>query len=451
MSEKAAVADDDTTPSPQAAEAGAAAAADDDAGDEEDYSSKSISQLKAIAAEKNVDLTGCLEKRDMIELIEVASASAPAAAAASAAPAVAAGPNAHAFNFDLGAAAAASDSDDDGDDDDDDDDQQQDMMQILPPCMVRRVERLRELNTQREAIVEQYQAERAALERKFAEQYEPLFEERADVVAGKFDEEIDAKADKAQTDEEDGEQYEEIVGIPQFWVCAMGHMEAVAELITERDVDCLEALTDVRCIDDEDGGGFSLEFHFRDNEYFSNKVLRKKYTIPNLMLDDEPILKNVEGCKIEWKDGMCLTHREIKKKQRAKSGKNAGQIRTIIKKEKADSFFHFFSPPKIPTMDEMDEDEADAIEQAFDLDYDVAQAFRSHIVPKAALWFSGEALDEGFDIPEGEWPGGEDEGGVVVAAAAAAAAADGATSVATASSPFPPPADGEENPECKQN
>ena len=101
-------------------------------------------------------------------------------------------------------------------------------------------------------------------------------------------------------------------------------------------------------------------------------------------------------------------------------------------------------------MDEMDEEEADAIEQAFDVDYDVAQAFRSHIIPKAALWFTGEALDEGFDIAEGEWPGEEDgeeedEGDDAEGGAAAAAAA------ASGNSPFPPPAEGEENPECKQN
>jgi nucleosome assembly protein 1-like 1 len=328
------------------------------------------------------------------------------------------------------------------------------MLNILPPCIVRRVEKLRELNSQRETIVEQYQKERAALEKKFADLYQPLFDERKETIAGKYDREIDAKAkeDGNENEEEDAQETLDIKGIPQFWVCAMGHMEAVAELITEADVDCLENLTDVQCIDDEDGMGFALEFHFKPNTYFSNTVLRKKYTIPNLLLDDEPILKNVEGDEIKWKEGMCLTHREIKKKQRAKSGKNAGKIRTIVKKEKQDSFFHFFKPPKIPTMDEMDEEEADAIEQAFDVDYDVAQAFRSHIIPKAALWFTGEALDEGFDIAEGEWPGEEEgndedgDGGAEGGDAAAAAAA-----APSGNSPFPPPAEGEENPECKQN
>ena len=42
----------------------------------------------------------------------------------------------------------------------------------------------------------------------------------------------------------------------------MGHMEVVAELITEKDIDCLENLTDITCRDFEDGTGFELRFNF---------------------------------------------------------------------------------------------------------------------------------------------------------------------------------------------
>ena len=60
------------------------------------------------------------------------------------------------------------------------------------------------------------------------------------------------------------------------------------------------------------------------------------------------------------------------------------------------------SPPKLPNMEEMEEEQADALGQAFDLDYDVAQAFCSHIVPKAVLLFTGEALDNDMDFePKG--------------------------------------------------
>ena len=83
----------------------------------------------------------------------------------------------------------------------------------------------------------------------------------------------------------------------------MGHMEAVAESITERDIDCLEHLTDVNCQAFEGGTGYELRFNFdiKINEYFTNELLTKRYEVPNLLLEDEPILKNVTGCGIHWK------------------------------------------------------------------------------------------------------------------------------------------------------
>lgn len=130
-------------------------------------------------------------------------------------------------------------------------------------------------------------------------------------------------------------------------------------------------------------------FHFSPNEYFENSVLTKKYEVPNLLLADEPILKDVEGCEIIWKEGKSLTYREVIKQQRG-TGKNAGQVRTVKKKEKVESFFNFFTPPTMPSLETMNETEAAMLEQTFDEDYDIAQAFRSHIIPKAVLWFTGE-------------------------------------------------------------
>ena len=51
-----------------------------------------------------------------------------------------------------------------------------------------------------------------------------------------------AKAAKDDNDEEG-----RMVRILQFWVCVMVHMEAVAKLITERDIDCLKHLNGVTC------------------------------------------------------------------------------------------------------------------------------------------------------------------------------------------------------------
>ncbi len=139
-------------------------------------------------------------------------------------------------------------------------------------------------------------------------------------------------------------------------------------------MDCLDHLTDITCTDFPDGLGFELHFHFSSNPFFTNNLLTKRYEVPNLLTEDEPILKEVTGSTIEWKAGQSLTYREVTKKQRKKGGPNAGQVRTITKKERTESFFHFFTPPKMPgLMDVIDEDEADAVEEQFDHDYDVAR------------------------------------------------------------------------------
>ena len=45
-----------------------------------------------------------------------------------------------------------------------------------------------------------------------------------------------------------------------------------------------------------------------------DELLIKRYEVLNLLLNDEPILKNVTGCGIYWKEGRSLTYKDVKKK-----------------------------------------------------------------------------------------------------------------------------------------
>jgi hypothetical protein len=45
------------------------------------------------------------------------------------------------------------------------------------------------------------------------------------------------------------------------------------------------------------------------------------------ILDETPSLEEIESDKIEWKAGKNLCVTEIKKKQKAKSGRNKGQVK----------------------------------------------------------------------------------------------------------------------------
>jgi len=294
------------------------------------------------------------------------------------------------------------------DDNEDDDDDDAPVTEGLPSYMKLRVEKLKEIHEEREALMKEYLAERALLETKYEKLSEPSFDQRKEVIEGGMDAEIAAAA--ASEDDETSSASETACeekdhGIPQFWACAIHQMPVTQGLVSEQDIECLGSLRDVRCQSYENGDGFRLEFRFAPNDFFENEVLTKSYEVPNLLLADEPILKNVTGCEIRWKSGRSLTHTAVTKQQRG-TGKNLGQTRTTTQQVRSDSFFHFFQPPKMPSLETADEEEVMRLEQAFDEDYDVAQAFRSHIIPKAVLWFAGNAMEQEMDAAlEGmEWP-----------------------------------------------
>ena len=92
------------------------------------------------------------------------------------------------------------------------------------------------------------------------------------------------------------------------------------------------------------GTGFELHitFDIKTNGYFMDKLLIKRYDVPHLLLDNEPILQNVMGCDIHWEEGRGFTYSYINKKQISKSGRRAVQIRTVNKRKRTYSLFRLF-------------------------------------------------------------------------------------------------------------
>ena len=60
-------------------------------------------------------------------------------------------------------------------------------MDVLPPLVACRVERLKCLSTERERVMKRYLEERVALEMKYLDLCKPIYEERGNVVAGRLD------------------------------------------------------------------------------------------------------------------------------------------------------------------------------------------------------------------------------------------------------------------------
>ena len=250
----------------------------------------------------------------------------------------------------------------------------------------------------------EYVKERAALEAKYREKVDPILQDRSRVINGKLEPSL-SHEDKQTVAKAGTSSDEDVKGVPDFWLSACGRHDAFGGTIEESDVAALRCLTDVRCIDDDDLTGFKLEFEFAPNPFFFDTVLTKSYKVPNLVdSNGQPELEKIQGCTINWKDNKDLTKREVKKKQKAKRGRNAGATRVVTKIEDKPSFFRFFETIPLPGCDDdCEDDDVEDLRDKIDADVELAFALRNEVVPHAILWFTGEAVDdddEDFDDVE---------------------------------------------------
>eukprot|EP00271_Cylindrocystis_brebissonii_P014329 TRINITY_DN3564_c0_g1_i3.p1 TRINITY_DN3564_c0_g1~~TRINITY_DN3564_c0_g1_i3.p1 ORF type:complete len:189 (-),score=95.34 TRINITY_DN3564_c0_g1_i3:896-1462(-) len=123
---------------------------------------------------------------------------------------------------------------------------------------------------------------------------------------------------------------------------------------------------------------------------------------------DDEVLEKAEGTKIDWHSGKSLTEKFEKQKPK---GSKAGRP-VMVKVADLDSFFSFFSPAEVPGEDEeFTEEEAEALQEVMELDYELGTVFTDHLIPNAVRWFTGEAArdEEGDESEEDSQPGGKAE------------------------------------------
>lgn len=127
--------------------------------------------------------------------------------------------------------------------------------------------------------------------------------------------------------------------------------------------------------------------------------------------DDDPFgfegpeIIKCHGCTINWNKGKDITKKTVKKKQKHK---NRGVVRTVTKVVENDSFFNFFAPPTIPdniNAADVDEDVRNLITS----DFEIGHYIRDRVVPRAVLYFTGEAVEDNEDDYEEESEEEEDE------------------------------------------
>lgn len=98
----------------------------------------------------------------------------------------------------------------------------------------------------------------------------------------------------------------QIIGqIPAFWATVFSNHPQVSSIVTERDEEALQYLTEMEVEEFEDiKSGYKVSFHFKENPFFINDLLVKEFHISDEAADgDLPASKSTE---IKWKPGKSL-------------------------------------------------------------------------------------------------------------------------------------------------
>jgi len=301
----------------------------------------------------------------------------------------------------------------------------------LPAPVKRRLKALKKIQLESTKIEAKFYEEVHKLECKYHEMYLPLYEKRSKITKGEHepnddecnwpsdDEEDDEELagdmkDKAKLEDEKSKKEateKDAKGVPDFWLTIFKNVDMLQEMVQEADEPVLSKLTDITVTFSESPMGFTLHFFFAPNDYFSNNVLTKEYEMKCEPSEDDPFsfegpeIFKCKGCTINWKEpGKNLTVKTVKKKQKHKS---KGNVRTITKQVKNDSFFNFFDPP--PISDDPDADVDPETQDLLTADFEIGHYIRDRIIPRAVLFFTGEALeDDEFDEEEEEDEEGEE-------------------------------------------
>lgn len=297
-------------------------------------------------------------------------------------------------------------------------------LESLPQKVQDRIAVLKKIQDKKTELDKEYKKELSALEKKYREKFEPLYDQRTAIVSGSVEpteqevaeakaaqkakeeaetKEGEKKEEKPAAEKKEGDKKEEDVkGVPEFWLTTLKHHDEFGEFITEQDEPALKFLKDIRSrrLDEtNNSASFVLEFFFESNPFFENDVLTKTYHL--IEKDVGPTMfDRVESTEIKWKAGKNLTIKKVTKNQGGKKGGKGkkGPVRTVTVEEPCESFFNFFNPDAFMGDEDMEEEEMEAV---LEDDYEMGLTLKEEIIPNAVLWFTGEQASEyggfGFD------------------------------------------------------
>jgi hypothetical protein len=311
----------------------------------------------------------------------------------------------------------------------------------VPTVIRRRTNALRNLQLKMTDIEAKLSEEVHKLECKYAKLFEPIYNQRERIVNGEHepteeeatwayetnDEPVESTSGgsaskKQKTDNEDEAA---IRGLPEFWLRTLQSNSLLSGLIDEVDEPVLRHLRDVRVKLNDTRPGYTVEFHFNENEWFTNRVLSKTYELNTERSKTNPLsgevspLASCVGTEIEWREGKNLIA-QLEGKQLQKAGGGVGSSSKPDEDDEDDeprSFFSFFetrgdkgaNPLVSGHIDPAKILELEGLAHLFELDYEIGQTLKDVIVPKAVLYFTGELVENEDEDEFGGAFGGEDD------------------------------------------
>lgn len=138
----------------------------------------------------------------------------------------------------------------------------------LPKVVKRRVKALKKIQVERLKMEVKFHEEMHALECKYAQMYQPLYDKRTKIVSGdyepneeecdfpsdtegdeeKLSEDVKDKVNLKKEDEEMDTDNQDIKGIPEFWLQVFRNCDIIAENLQEHDEEILAHLQDIKVI-----------------------------------------------------------------------------------------------------------------------------------------------------------------------------------------------------------
>ncbi|CAI6372976.1 unnamed protein product [Macrosiphum euphorbiae] len=200
----------------------------------------------------------------------------------------------------------------------------------MSPEVKKRVRALKRLILAEHEIKLRFNAEVHLLQLKYQKVYEPYINKQTDIIQGNHE---PTKGEYSSSDEDDVQvpRYDELgkiglesketsrqepKGIPDFWLMYMENSYKFKSHILPHDQQIIRHLSDIRCNQSEEYIGYTLEFHFTPNEWFTNNVLTLKFEEcpPDNIFDsvkcyglDYAIGYKLTGCEINWNEGKNVT------------------------------------------------------------------------------------------------------------------------------------------------